>query len=58
MISTILPRTDLTAQELTGVRRLIYQAIADKRFFDWEMPTLTGFTAKEFETIAGKLPME
>lgn len=58
VISAILPRTDLSAQELTGVRRLIYQPVADKRFFDWEMPTLTGFTAKEFETIASKLPID
>ncbi len=58
VISTILPRTDLTAQELTGVRRLIFQAVADKRFFDWEMPTLTGFTAAQFEAIASKLPID
>ncbi|MNL49307.1 hypothetical protein D3C87_1722330 [compost metagenome] len=28
------------------------------QFFDWEMPTLTGLTAEEFGTVAGKLPRE
>jgi len=27
-------------------------------FFDWEMPTLTGFTAEQFKAIAEKLPCE
>jgi hypothetical protein len=31
-------------------------AINDKRFFDWEMPTLTGMTAEEFSRLAEKLP--
>ncbi|MDO9335070.1 MAG: hypothetical protein Q7T61_01590 [Caulobacter sp.] len=50
------PRSDLTAGELSGLRALIFQAIRDKRFFDWEKPTLTGFTADQFEAIAAKLP--
>jgi hypothetical protein len=54
----VIPHTGLTQEELFGVRSLILHAIANKGFFDWEMPTLTGFTAEEFERIARKLPRE
>lgn len=53
-----IPHTGLTQTELFGVRSLILHAIADKSFFDWEMPTLTGFSAEEFDQIARKLPRE
>ncbi|MBZ9648777.1 hypothetical protein K9B33_14600 [Sphingobium sp. 3R8] len=52
----VVPNTSLSFLELVGVRGLILHAISDKRFFDWEMPTLTGFSASEFERIAEKLP--
>ncbi|EFO29947.1 hypothetical protein TRICHSKD4_5787 [Roseibium sp. TrichSKD4] len=35
---------------------MILQALSDKRFFDWEMPTLTGLTSEEFKAVANKLP--
>ncbi len=54
----VVPKTDLSFGELVGVRSLILHAISNKQFFDWEMPTLTGFTAAEFERIAGKLPRD
>jgi hypothetical protein len=54
----VIPHTGLTQNELFGVRSLILHAIADKHFFDWEMPTLTGFSAEEFDQIARKLPRE
>lgn len=54
----VVPSTDLSFDELVGVRSLILHAISNKQFFDWEMPTLTGFTAAEFERIAGKLPRD
>ncbi len=54
----VVPHTSLSQLELHGVRSLIQHAIADQRFFDWEMPTLTGFTAEEFGHIADKLPRE
>jgi hypothetical protein len=54
----VVPSTALSFGELVGVRSLILHAISDKRFFDWEMPTLTGFTAAEFERIAEKLPRD
>ena len=55
---SVVPSTELSHLELLGVRSLILHAVSDKRFFDWEMPTLTGFTAAEFERIAEKLPRD
>ena len=52
----VVPNTGLSRDELIGLRMLIYHAASDKRFFDWEMPTLTGFSATEFKEIAEKLP--
>lgn len=57
-VVTTVPRSDLSDVELHGVRSLVLEAIEDKRFFDWEMPTLTGFSAEQFKTIALKLPKE
>jgi hypothetical protein len=50
------PQLAIASTELSGLRSLAYEAINDKRFFDWEMPTLTGFTADQFRTIIEKLP--
>lgn len=52
----ILPNDKLTTLEMAGLRTLVLQAISDPRFFDWEMPTLTGFTKEQFRKIAEKLP--
>ena len=57
-VLAVVPNTALSHLELLGVRSLVIHAIADKRFFDWEMPTLTGFTAAEFEDIVEKLPRD
>lgn len=57
-VSHIVPNTGLNSSEMRGIRSLILHAIEDKRFFDWEMPTLTGFSAEQFRTIADKLPIE
>lgn len=54
----VVPHTELTVSEMAGLRSLVFFAISDKRFFDWEMPTLTGFSAEEFRQIAEKLPTE
>lgn len=54
----VVPHTSLSLVEMGGIRSLILHAISDERFFDWEMPTLTGFTAAEFERIAEKLPRD
>lgn len=47
---------NITASELSGIRALVLHAISNPRFFDWEMPSLTGFNAEEFRRIAEKLP--
>jgi len=52
----VLPKEDISTVELIGIRSLILAAISDKRFFDWEMPTLTGFSSEQFREIAEKLP--
>ena len=52
----VVPSIELTLVELVGVRSLINHAVADSRFFDWEMPTLTGFSADGFRQIAEKVP--
>lgn len=46
----------LSVAELSGLRSLVFHAIRDRRFFDFEMPTLTGFDAEDFRKIAEKLP--
>jgi len=57
-VLTVVPHTGLSHLELLGLRSLVVHAVSDKRFFDWEMPTLTGFSADEFERIAEKLPRD
>ena len=57
-VLTIVPHTGLSQLELLGLRSLVLHAVADKRFFDWEMPILTGFSADAFQAIAEKLPRE
>jgi hypothetical protein len=57
-VYSVVPHTELSLLELIGVRSLILHAVWNKSFFDWEMPTLTGFTADEFKTIADKLPRD
>jgi hypothetical protein len=54
----VVPNTSLSLEELVGVRSLILHAIWNKQFFDWEMPTLTGFSSDEFQQIAEKLPRD
>ncbi|WP_152612647.1 hypothetical protein [Leisingera sp. ANG-M7] len=54
----VVPNTGLNSSEMLGIRSLILHAISDKRFFDWEMPILTGFSAEQFKAIADKLPRE
>lgn len=58
VVRTFIPNDSLTTSELSGIRSLIFHAVDDKRFFDWEMPVLTGFSADEFRKIAEKLPAE
>ncbi len=55
-IYNVIPKTNLSAIELSSIRSLIYHAISDEKFFDWEMPTLTGMTKEEFKKLLDKLP--
>ncbi|NVD41745.1 hypothetical protein HT585_23015 [Ensifer sp. HO-A22] len=57
-IADVVPHTELSFRELYATRQLINQAIHDNRFFDREMPTLTGLTAEEFRIVADKLLRE
>lgn len=57
-VADVVPNTELSLRELCATRQLINHAIHDRRFFDWEMPTLTGLTAEEFRVVADKLPRE
>lgn len=41
--------------ELMALSALILHATADKRFYDWEMPTLTGYTAEEMQELGQKI---
>ncbi|MCV2884700.1 hypothetical protein OE749_08325 [Aestuariibacter sp. AA17] len=45
----------LSPEEIFGVAALIRHAVENKEFFDWEMPTLCGYTADEFVKIAERL---
>lgn len=56
VVSKLLPNEQLTTAELIGLRSIVSQAVSDNRFFDWEMPTLTGLTSDEFKELARKLP--
>lgn len=56
VVSELIPNEQLTTTELSGLRSLVFQAVSDKRFFDWEMPTLTGLTSDQFKEAANKLP--
>lgn len=57
-IANEVPIPQISKTELTAIRSLIYRAVNDTRFFDFEMPTLTGLTAEEFSDLAAKLPIE
>jgi len=56
VISQLVPNEQLSTSELSGLRSLVLLAISDKRFFDWEMPILTGLTSEQFREVAIKLP--
>ncbi len=57
-VAEVVPHTELSLREQYATRLLIDYVTRDHRFFDWEMPTLTGLTAEEFRIVADKLPRE
>ncbi|RFA26239.1 hypothetical protein CAI21_17315 [Alkalilimnicola ehrlichii] len=44
-----------TTSELEAIYSLIFEAVHDERFFDWEKPTLTGMTKDQFEALGRKI---
>jgi hypothetical protein len=44
-----------TTQELAALSNLVFQAVSDTKFYDWEMPTLVGFTREEMQSLGEKL---
>ncbi|WP_422375957.1 hypothetical protein [Roseibium sp.] len=55
-VSEETPVPAISASEWQALRALIFLALEDDKFFDREMPTLTGLTAKEFRQLADRLP--
>lgn len=52
------PCTAVNAIEFSAIRTRIRLTVDDKRFFDDEMPTLTGLTAEQFLALAATPPSE
>jgi hypothetical protein len=44
-----------TNQELAALRNLVFQATSDTKFYDWEMPTLVGYSREEMQNLGAKL---
>ncbi|VXC97739.1 conserved hypothetical protein [Pseudomonas sp. 8Z] len=44
-----------TTQELAALSNLVFQATSDETFYDWEMPTLVGYTREEMQALGAKL---
>ena len=45
----------ISPEEALGICSVLYHAVEDKRFFDWEMPTLCGYKAEEIKQITDRL---
>ena len=44
-----------TVQELAALSNLIFQSTSNEQFYDWEMPTLVGYTREEMQKLGDKL---
>ena len=44
-----------TNQELAALSNLVFQATSDTKFYDWEMPTLVGYSREEMQNLGAKL---
>lgn len=44
-----------TTHELAVLSNLVFQATSDEKFYDWEMPTLVGYTLEEMQVLGAKL---
>ncbi len=45
----------LSPSEILSVAALLTEAAADRKFYDWEMPTKIGLTATEVQQLAERL---
>lgn len=45
----------LSPSEILSVVALLTEAAADRKFYDWEMPTKVGLTATEVQQLAERL---
>jgi len=45
----------LSPNEILGICTVLFHAVENKKFYDWEMPTLTGYSADEMKTLAENL---
>jgi hypothetical protein len=45
----------LSPDEIFGLCVVLLHAVEDKNFYDWEMPTLSGFKAEEIKQLTIKL---
>ena len=41
--------------ELLALSALIFHATSDKRFYDWEMPVLLGYTAEQMAELGNRI---
>ena len=44
-----------TVEEMRSMALLISYAVADKRFYDWEMPTLVGMSAEAMQGLSDRI---
>lgn len=42
-------------QELAALSNLVFHATSDEKFYDWEMPTLVGYTCEDMQKLGEKL---
>ena len=45
----------LSPDELFGICVVMFHAVENEKFYDWEMPTLCGYTREEMKILVKKL---
>ncbi|MBY5927496.1 hypothetical protein KUV86_00025 [Halomonas sp. DP8Y7-3] len=55
-VEAFVPNVEISLNERSSLRSLVFHSIKDTEFFDWEMQLLTGLSADEFSAVAEKLP--
>lgn len=54
-VRTVFTGDIFSPEELFALSKLISQATSEKRFYDWEMPTLIGYTADEMAALGERI---